>query len=98
MIFATAELRLKPGMADKAAAAARTMVAETVKEDGCLFYDFNLSVTDPTRLIAVERWTSRETLARHMQTAHFKAWIEAGKEFVASRSIHVVTAAHVETW
>ena len=62
MIYVVAELRLKPGMAEKAAAEARKVVAGTVKEDGCLYYDFHLSVSDPTRLVAVERWTSREAL------------------------------------
>ena len=42
MIYVVAELRLKPGMAEKAAAEARKVVAGTVKEDGCLGYDFHL--------------------------------------------------------
>ena len=70
MIYVVAELRLKPGMAEKASAEARKVVAGTVKEDGCLYYDFHLSVTDPTLLVAVERWTSREALAAHMHTPH----------------------------
>ena len=65
MIYVIAELRLKPGTADKAAAGAREVVAGTIKEDGCLAYDFHLSVSDPNRLVAVERWESREALARH---------------------------------
>ena len=55
MIYVVAELRLKPGTAEKAAAEARKVVAGTIKEDGCLHYDFHLSVSDPTRLVAVER-------------------------------------------
>ena len=69
MIYVVAQLRLKPGTTERACAEARKVVAGTVKEDGCLFYDFNLSVTDPTRLVAVERWESKEALARHNETA-----------------------------
>ena len=96
MIYVVAELRLKPGTADKAAAEARKVVAGTVKEDGCLAYDFHLSVTDPTKLVAVERWTSREALARHMDTPHLKAWRAAGAEFVLDRNIQIITPEKVE--
>ena len=47
MIYVIAELRVKPGTADKAIAAARLSVAETVKENGCISYDMHQSVTDP---------------------------------------------------
>ena len=53
MIYVVAQLRLKPGTSERACAEARKVVEGTVKEDGCLFYDFNLSVTDPTWLVAV---------------------------------------------
>jgi quinol monooxygenase YgiN len=36
VIYVVAELRLKPGMVEKAVAEARKVVAGTVKEDGCL--------------------------------------------------------------
>jgi len=96
VIYVVAELRLKPGMAEKAAAEARKVVAGTVKEDGCLYYDFHLSVSDPTRLVAVERWASREALDAHMHTPHLQDWREAGKEFVVSRDIQIITPAKVD--
>ena len=96
MIYVVAELRLKPGMAEKAAAEARKVVAGTVKEDGCLAYDFHLSVTDPTRLVAVERWTSRAALDAHNKTPHLLAWREAGKEFVVDRNIQIITPEKVD--
>jgi quinol monooxygenase YgiN len=96
VIYVIAELRLKPGMAEKAAAEARKVVAGTVKEEGCLYYDMHLSVTDPTRLVAVERWTSREALSRHMETPHLKAWRAAGAEFVIDRNIQIITPEKVD--
>ena len=96
MIYVIAELRLKPGMAEKAAAEARKVVAGTVKEYGCLYYDMHLSVTDPTRLVAVERWTSREALEAHMHTPHLKAWRAAGAEFVLERNIQIITPEKVD--
>jgi quinol monooxygenase YgiN len=96
MIYVIAQLRLKPGMTEQACEGARKVVEGTVKEDGCLFYDFNLSVTDPTRLVAVERWTSREALARHNETAHLKAWRVVVAEVAVERDIQIITPESVE--
>ena len=96
MIYVIAQLKLKPGTSERAAAEARKVVEGTVKEDGCLFYDFNLSVTDPTRLVAVERWESKEALARHNETLHLLAWRKVVAEIVVERDIQVITPESVE--
>jgi len=96
MIYVVAQLTLKPGTTERACAGARDVVAGTVKEDGCLFYDFNLSVTDPTRLVAVERWESKEALARHNETPHLLAWRKVVAEVVLERDIQVITPESVE--
>lgn len=96
MIYVIAEVRVKPGTIDKAIAAARLSVAETVKEDGCISYDMHQSVTDPQRLVLVERWESREALTRHFDTPHFKAWRAAGPEFVAERKAEVITPEKID--
>ena len=96
MIYVIAQLKLKPGTSERAAAEARKVVEGTVKEDGCLFYDFNLSVTEPTRLVAVERWESKEALAKHNETAHLLAWRKVVAEIVVERDIQVITPESVE--
>lgn len=97
MIYVVAELTLKPDMAEKAAAAARQVVAGTVKEDGCISYEAHLNVIDPKRMVIVERWTSREALSRHMDTPHFKAWRAASAEFVIGRKIELITPEKIDT-
>jgi quinol monooxygenase YgiN len=96
MIYVIAQLKLKPGTTERACAEARKVVEGTVKEDGCLFYDFNLSVTDPTRLVAVERWESKEALARHNETPHLLAWRAVVTEIVVERDIQIITPASIE--
>jgi quinol monooxygenase YgiN len=96
VIYVIAEVRVKPGTIDKAIAAARLSVAETVKENGCISYDMHQSVTDPQRLVLVERWESREALTRHFETPHFKAWRAAGPEFVAERKAEVITPEKID--
>jgi quinol monooxygenase YgiN len=96
MIYVIAQLKLKPGTTERACAEARKVVEGTVKEGGCLFYDFNLSVTDPTRLVAVERWASKEALAKHNETPHLLAWRKVVAEIVTERDIQVITPESVE--
>ncbi len=96
MIYVIAELRLKPGMADKAVAEARKVVAGTVEEDGCIFYDMHRSIHDPDKLVVVERWASRAALDAHMHTPHLAAWRAAGKEFVVDRKVEIITPEKVD--
>jgi quinol monooxygenase YgiN len=96
VIYVIAEVCVKPGMIDKAIAAARLSVAETVKENGCISYDMHQSVTDPQRLVLVERWESREALTAHFETPHFKAWRAAGPEFVAERKAEIITPEKID--
>jgi quinol monooxygenase YgiN len=96
VIYVIVEVRVKPGAIDQAIAAARLSVAETVKEAGCISYDMHQSVTDPQRLVLVERWESREALSRHFETPHFKAWRAAGPEFVAERKAELITPEKID--
>jgi quinol monooxygenase YgiN len=96
MIYVIAELRIRTEMAEKAYAAARKMVTATLKEDGCISYDMHHSVTDPSSLVVVERWSSREALSRHLETPHFKGWRTTGAEFIVGRKVEVVAPANVE--
>jgi len=91
VIYVIAELRIRSEMAEKVFAAARNTVAATIKEDGCISYDMHRSVSDPSRLVVVERWASREALSRHLETPHLKAWRAAGAEFILDRNVEVVT-------
>lgn len=96
MIYVIAELRIKPGTVDKAFAEAGKSIAATMKEDGCISYDMHQNVTDPTKLVLVERWASREALSRHTETPHFKVWRAASAEFVVGRNVEIVTPEKVE--
>jgi quinol monooxygenase YgiN len=96
MIYVIAELRIRPEMAEKALAEARKAVAATIKEDGCLSYDMHQSVNDPSRLVVVERWASRDALSRHLETPHLKAWRAAGADFIVDRKVEVIAPEKVD--
>ncbi len=58
------------GRADLAAAA-RELVAASLKDDGCVAYDLFESATRPDVLMICETWRDAAALAAHEQTAHF---------------------------
>ena len=96
MIYVIATMHLKPGTRDKVLAAAKPCIEATRKEQGCVFYDLNVSQTDPNLLTFVERWETREHLAAHARTDHLKAWRAASGEHVASRVVEIITPEKVD--
>ncbi|HEV2574965.1 putative quinol monooxygenase [Methylocella sp. CPCC 101449] len=95
MIYVISTAHLKPGTQAQAVAAAKPCLAETLKEDGCLSYDLHVSVSDPDKVVFVERWESRDHLAAHTRTPHFLAWRAAAADFVANRTVEVIDPAQV---
>ena len=77
MLIIEGWLQLASGEFDKVAEAARTMVAETNREAGCLSYSFARDIADPDLIRIAERWESQEALAAHGQSAHMAAFNQA---------------------
>ena len=50
--------------------AAAEILQKTRREDGALRYDYYLSAADADAVLLVERWSSAEGQAAHLQTAH----------------------------
>jgi autoinducer 2-degrading protein len=45
-------------------------------EDGCVRFDVLQQVDDPTRFTFIEMFKSKEDGAQHLETSHFKKWLE----------------------
>lgn len=70
MIIVAGSILVKPEAHDAAVAAFQVMTAETLKEEGCIEYEFYASLDDPGRFHVYEHWESVETLAAHGKSAH----------------------------
>jgi quinol monooxygenase YgiN len=64
--------------------AQEALVAETVKEPGCLSYELHQSLDDSRTLVFVERWASEKAWRAHMQGAAIRRFQASG----AGRLIH----------
>ena len=56
-------------------AAAKELVAASVKDAGNVAYDLFESTTRPDVLMICETWQDEEALAAHMQAAHFTSLV-----------------------
>ena len=67
-----------PGQENSLRAAQEKLVAETVKESGCLRYELHQSVQDPRMLIFIESWATDEQWQAHMQGKAIKRFHASG--------------------
>ncbi|MCM1074353.1 MAG: antibiotic biosynthesis monooxygenase [Ruminococcus sp.] len=47
-------------------------IEASLKDKGCMGYDFFQSITRPEVMMICETWESRDALESHQQTDHFK--------------------------
>jgi quinol monooxygenase YgiN len=98
MIYVVATLALKPGSKSQLLEPARTCIAETRREKGCISYDLLASITDDDTMVFVERWETREALTAHSKRPHIAAWRDASNPHLLSRTIEIVHPEKVETF
>lgn len=71
-IRVVAILQAKPGQSASVERALHAIVAPSRAEAACRFYTPHRDPGHEGRYVFIERWASREALAEHEQTAHFK--------------------------
>ena len=96
MIYVIATLDLRPGSAGAVKKAARPLVAETLREQGCLAYELCQSDDNPDRLVFVERWESREDLERHFTEPHLAEFSRTVKSYMQNERVEIIEADSVE--
>ena len=77
MLLIQGWLKLASGEFDEVAGDARSMVAATNAEPGCIHYSFSRDVGDPDLIHIAERWTDADALAAHGASAHMKTFNRA---------------------
>ena len=60
----------------------RLLVAETVKETGCISYELFQELDTPNNLTLIEEWEDMNALELHTQTPHFITLVKEVSLFV----------------
>jgi quinol monooxygenase YgiN len=78
-------MRIAADRQDDFARAAAAVEAASQSDEGCLFYRYHRSLTDPDRFMLVERWTDDEALQKHLATPHVQAYFAASEGAIVER-------------
>lgn len=85
-------IRAAPGAEAKLRAAQEILVAETLREKGCIRYELNQSLDDGRVVVFIETWESEELWRAHMEgaaIARFRAG--GGSALVEDMQLHRLT-------
>ncbi|MBP0444831.1 antibiotic biosynthesis monooxygenase [Roseomonas sp. SSH11] len=102
MIHVVAVITAKPGQREKLLELFRANMPAVLAEEGCIEYGPVVDLPDfgpvqtpigPDTFMVIEKWSSPETLKAHGAAPHMVAYGKAAREFIASRTIHVLTGA-----
>ena len=74
MILVMGHFRLPPERLAQARPIMQRIVAETLRETGCLSYAYAEDVCDPGLIRVSEAWDSLEALTAHLATDHMQRW------------------------
>ena len=97
MIIVSGIQRFAPNDLPGLREAARTVIAATRAEPGCIVYSFAEDLVEPGLVRIYEEWESREDLARHGRSGHIAAWRDAlSKVEVLARDLKIVEVAGTE--
>ena len=96
MLYLISTAHLRPGTRDVCLVHAPAVIAASLQDAGCLSYDVHMSLSDPDRIVFIERWADRAALDAHFQTEHFRSWRAAIAPHVVSRRLEFITPATVD--
>ena len=83
MIVIAGTVPVKAEVWDKAKSLAAHMVAETLKEPGCISYQFHTAAGADSTFFLFEEWESEEALAAHFQTEHLQNFLKEAPALLA---------------
>lgn len=94
MIVIAGTFNVEPSDRDAFLTAAKAVMAETLKEEGCHAYCFSPDIVDPGVVHLFEKWESEANLAPHGKSDHIRTFGRALKELkMQGRNITIYEVA-----
>ena len=99
MIHVIAVITAKPGQRDSILTHFRANVPAVRAEQGCIEYGAAVDADPalpfqakwgPDTFLVVEKWESMDALKAHAAAPHMKEYAGKTKDFIASRTIHIL--------
>lgn len=68
------------------------LIEPTLKETGCINYDFHLDNNNENLFLFYENWESRELWQNHMQSSHIKAFSKVTENAIENAELLEMTS------
>jgi quinol monooxygenase YgiN len=89
-------LTVKEGQGKQFEELFKPAIAATRKEKGCIAYDLNRDLAEPTKYFVYERWQSVAALAEHLESPHIKTLLSKVGDVLAGAPEAKIHAAAAE--
>jgi quinol monooxygenase YgiN len=83
MIFVLATMVTKKGKNKEFLKSTEDLIKSTRLEEGSISYNLYSSTEDDNIFIMIEQWENEEYLDKHLQTDHFKSFVENTSNILA---------------
>ncbi len=97
MIYLISTMKIKKGSEEICRNAALMCRTQTLKETGCITYDFFQNTHEPDMFVFVERWQDRAAIDLHFNTPHLQAWRAIARAHILSRKIEIIAPEKIES-
>lgn len=90
MVIVIAKVSVKPECKQELLTLAKTVIAATNAEEGCLSYILLDNSYDPGSCMFVEEWASLDALRTHAASAHIAEWRKQSKDLLSAKTVVTV--------
>lgn len=98
MYFIVVKFQTKPDYTEQFMDLVTPFTEATRKEPGNLWFDWSRSVEDPSEFVLVEAFLDDDAAGTHVNSAHFKAGLEAMRPALAATPKIVSRKVEGESW
>lgn len=90
-VTVVARVTAKPDVVEKVKHELLKLIEPTRNENGCIEYNLHQDNDDPAVFVFCETWESLACLECHMNTEHFKSYVNAVGCLIADKVVHKMT-------
>jgi quinol monooxygenase YgiN len=98
MMFIVVKFPIKPEKAAEWEPIALQYKRDVNSEEGNLFFDWARSVDDPNEWVCTEGFRDMDAAVAHVNSAAFKAFVEAGPDLVSAQPKIINTIIDQDDW
>lgn len=97
MIYVVTTFTIRPGSLEPFVDIAYPAIEATRREPGCLMHDLHASVTDPDKVVFIDKWESQDALSTHLSAPHLARFIVQSQPYIVDVKTEIIHPDRIET-